>query len=567
MAKASSKIIDSGEGSGESRLTCSHMPADTSQLLLNTTLGALMRATAAEVPDRIALVEGVADPAKRRRWTYRQLVDVSERAARGLLNHFKPGERVGFIAPDTPEWIIIQHAASFAGLVLVPINPAYTARELEFVLRSSDAAGIIFAEASRGKNLRALVEDVQPRLPLLRKAIALADLDALIASADPDQALPTVLPTDTIQIQFTSGTTGFPKGACLHHYGVINTSRNIAIRAQFREGGVWLNAMPMFHIAGDIVSEIGAFALKGTFVLMQAFDPGLVLELIEAERCETTLIVPTMIIAILDHPDRKKRDLSSLSSILSGAAHVPAALVRRVYDLLGSKVCIIFGQTESNGPITITSPDDPIEDQTETVGRPLAHVEVKIVDPASCEIVPLETVGEIWARGYQIMTGYYGQPEANAYSIRPDGWLRTGDLGTMDARGFVKITGRLKDMIIRGGMNLYPKEIEDVLFDHPDVGQIAVVGLADDKWGEIVAAVILPKTPSAPPSVDTLYAWCRANLSPQKAPEKWFFVQEYPLTSTGKIQKNVLQDWIRSSKITPEPWVRPVTGMSQQDGR
>lgn len=540
-------------------LTVSHRPADQSQALLETTLGDLMRAVAAEVPDRIALVEGIADASKRRRWTYRQLVDVSEQGARALLSHFQPGDRVAFLAPDTPEWVIVQHAASFAGLNLVPINPAYTARELDFVLRSSEAAGIIFAEASRGKNLRALVEEVAAGLPHLKHRLSMADFEALLATADPKQPLPAVKPDDTMQIQYTSGTTGFPKGACLHHRGVINTSRNVALRVGFSEGGVWVNAMPMYHIAGDIVSEIGAFALKGTFVLMQEFNPGLMLELIETEKCETTLIVPTMILAILNHPDLPKRDISSWQSVLSGAAHVPAALVRRVKEELGCKVCIIYGQTESNGPITTTSPDDTVEDQAETVGRPFTGVEVKIVDQTRFEVQPLETVGEIWVRGYQTMIGYYGQPEATANTIRPDGWLRTGDLGTMDARGYVKITGRLKDMIIRGGMNLYPKEIEDVLFDHPEVGQIAVIGLPDEKWGEIVAAVVMPKKLDAPPSIDTLYGWCRANLSPQKSPERWFIVREYPLTSTGKIQKNVLQDWVREGRITPENWTRPAS--------
>jgi fatty-acyl-CoA synthase len=402
-----------------------------------------------------------------------------------------------------------------------------------------------------------LVDEVRPRLPHLREAISISGFDTLLERADPKRELPKITPDDTIQIQYTSGTTGFPKGACLHHRGVINTSRNVALRARFRDGGVWINCMPMFHIAGDIVSEIGAFACRGTFVLMQEFNPGLMLELIEAERAEATLIVPTMILALLEHPDRAKRDCSSLSTILSGAASVPAAMVRRAQSTFGCEFCIIFGLTESNGPIAITAPDDTVQDQTETVGRPLAHVEVKIADPISEEILAIDTVGEIWARGYQVMSGYYGQPEATKAAVRPDGWLRTGDLGTMDSRGYLRIAGRLKEMIIRGGMNLYPREIEDVLFEHPQVSQIAVVGIPDEKWGEIVAAVVMPKDPDHPPYVDALYAHCRANLSPQKTPERWFFVREYPLTPTGKIQKTALQTWIKDSKISPEAWVKP----------
>jgi fatty-acyl-CoA synthase len=539
-----------------SGLDLSHFPADVSREILDMTLGNLMREVAARHPDRTALVDGAPDPKQRRRWSYRQLVEVAEQGARALLSCFEPGERVAFLAPDSPEWVIVQHAASFAGLVLVPINPAFTARELEFVLDNSEAAGVVFAESSRGKNLRALVEEVAPRLPLLREQISMSDFERLAGSVDPTRALPEIKPIDTIQIQYTSGTTGFPKGACLHHRGVLNTSRNVALRARFGEGGVWLNAMPMFHIAGDIVSEIGAFALEGTFVLMREFNPALMLELIETERCETTLIVPTMILALLNHPDRFKHDLSSLRTILSGAANVPATLVRRAQEAFGCQFCNIYGQTESNGPIAVTAPDDDLADQTGTVGRPLIQVEVKIADPVTEATVPLETVGEIWARGYQIMTGYYRQAEATKSAIRPDGWLRTGDLGAMDSRGYLRITGRLKDMIIRGGMNLYPKEIEDVLFEHPDVAQIAVVGLPDDTWGEIVAAVAVPK-PNVTPIVDELYAYCRANLSPQKTPERWFFVENYPLTSTGKIQKNVLLEWIKEGKITPQPWTRP----------
>lgn len=541
----------------------SYLPADTSQDFLDCSLGELLRKNAAEVPDRVALVEGIVDASKRRRWTYRELVDVSEQAARGLLEIFAPGERVAFLAPDKPEWVILQHAVSFAGLVLVPVNPAYTARELEFVLKASEASGLIFAASSRGKDLRAMVEQVRPRLPALRATVELEKLDALLASADPSRQLPDVKSGQTLQIQYTSGTTGFPKGACLHHRGVINTSRYVALRANFPDGGVWLNAMPMFHIAGDVVAEIGAYSRRGTFVLMPEFNPGLMLELIESERCMTTLIVPTMILALLDHPDRPTRDCASLRTILSGAANVPAALVRRAQENLGCQFCIIFGQTESNGPITLTSPHDTVEDQTTTVGRPLPRVEVRIVDPVTEQVMAVESVGEIWVRGYQTMSGYYGQAEASLATIRPDGWLRTGDLGTMDARGYLKITGRLKDMIIRGGMNLYPKEIEDVLFDHPEVSQIAVLGVPDEKWGEVVAAVILPKNTSQPPSVDRLFQHCRENLSPQKTPELWYFVGQYPMTSTGKIQKSEILKLIAEHQIEPVAWVKPGTRPTQ----
>lgn len=538
--------------------TMSHYPAQQGEPLWEMTLAELMEKNAAEVPDRLALVEGAKDPAARRRWTYRELVDEAKALARGLLTHFEPGDKVAILAPEKPEWIIYQHAMSFAGLIIVPINPAYTERELEFILRSSEARGIVFAESSRGKPLRPLVEAVRFKIPTLEVALCTADMEAQKAAGRADYVLPTAQPGDLVQIQYTSGTTGFPKGAMLHHRGVINNARMIATRADFPIGGVWLNAMPLFHIGGGVVSEIGTFSRQGTFVLMEAFDPALFLELIEAERVNNSLIVPTMILTLLNHPDMTTRDLSSFGSILSGAANVPAALVQRARKEFDCRFAIMFGQTESNGPFLETLTTDPDELQSQTVGTPTPHTEVKIVDRETLETVPVGTVGELWVRGFMTMQGYYGQPVATAAAITEDGWLRTGDLATMDANGYFCITGRLKEMIIRGGMNLYPKEIEDLLFDHPGVAQIAVLGLPDDTWGEIVAAVVQAKDKAAPPSADELYAFARANLSPQKTPEKWFFVEGYPMTPTGKIQKNVLADWIAEGRITACEWQRPV---------
>lgn len=540
-----------------SKFTQSYFPAENTGALMDMTLPELMRQIAEEVPDRLALVEGVADPAKRRRWTYRQFIDEVEKVARGLLTHFQPGDKVGLLAPETPEWVFMQHGLCFAGLIIVPLNPAYTAREVEFILSNAEAKGIIFAESSRGKDLRKLVEEVQLKLPALKTALCVSDIEQLKAAGDPSQALPTQSPTQIMQIQYTSGTTGFPKGACLHHRGVINTAYQIAARANFPSGGVWINAMPLFHIGGGIVSELGTFSRKGTVVLMQAFDPGLFLELIEAEKCNNSLIVPTMILALLNHPDLKKRDVSSFNSILSGAATVPAALVQRAKKEFDCEFCIMYGQTESNGPFIETLTSDSVELQSETIGRPIPHAEVRVVSIDTLETLPVGQIGEFWVRGFMTMSGYYGQPEATKAALTADGWLRTGDLGTMDENGYFRITGRLKEMIVRAGMNLYPKEIEDVLFNHPDVAQIAVMGLPNETWGEIVGAVVMAKDLQNPPAVDALYQYCRANLSPQKTPEKWFFVEQFPLTATGKFQKNVLLEWVQQGKIKPVEWSRP----------
>ncbi|PSJ57782.1 class I adenylate-forming enzyme family protein [Kumtagia ephedrae] len=539
------------------KFTESYFPKYETGPLIESTLGDLMLRNAAEVPDRLALIEGAADPAMRRRWTYRQLVDEALACARGLLRHFEPGERVGLLAPETPEWVIFQHAMSFAGLVMVPINPAYTAREVAFILGNARAAGVVHADESRGKDLAAVVREVQGQLGHLRRAINVSDLGRLQAEGDPARALPVLTPGDVLQIQYTSGTTGFPKGACLHHRGVINAAHFIVERAAFPKGGVWLNSMPMFHIGGSVVSEIGVFSRQGTFALMRTFDPGLFLELIEAERVNCSLIVPTMILALLNHPDAKTRDLSSFNSILSGASAVPEALVKRAKQEFRVEFAIMYGQTESNGPFLETFTTDSDELQAQTIGRPIPHVEVKVVDVGTLETVPVNTVGEYWVRGFNTMKQYYEQPEATRAALTEDGWLRTGDLGTMDENGYFRITGRLKEMIIRGGMNLYPSEIEGVLFQHEDVAQVAVIGLPDDTWGETVAAVVLPKNLDNPPPPELLWAYCRKNLSPQKTPEHWIFVREYPMTATGKIQKNILLDWCREGRLTPVAWARP----------
>lgn len=531
-----------------------HWLPDRSQDLLDTTLGDLLRQVAREVPDRIALVEGVADPLARRRWSYAELLDRSERLARAMLARFTVGERVAVYAANSPEWVLLQHAMSLAGLILVPVNPGYTVRELDYVLRNSGATGLFHDEVYRGRTLSDTIAEVTAmRLPCLRETIPVSAVAGMIASADPSIPLPAIAPGDTLQIQYTSGTTGSPKGALLHHKGVINTARNIAIRMRFPDGGVHINAMPMFHIAGAAVAEMGVIAMRGTFVLMAHFDAGLMIELFESERGNATLIVPTMILSILQHPNRAGRDLSSWRTILSGAANVPAAMVRAVHEELGCTVCIIFGQTESNGPITLSAPDDAMADQTDTVGKPLPHVEVQIVDPETLRTVACNAVGEIWVRGYQTMSGYFNLSDISAETIRSDGWLRTGDLGTMDARGYLKITGRLKEMIIRGGMHLYPKEMEDVLFDHPDVDQVAVLGLPDEKWGEVVAAVLTVAAGHSRPSAATLREYCASRLAPQKIPTVWAFVDAYPLTPSGKIQKHVLKTMILQGDIAPQP--------------
>ncbi|VTU30683.1 AMP-binding protein [Variovorax sp. PBL-E5] len=543
------------------RLSESFWAADASQQVWELSLGGLLRQLAREVPERTALVEGTPEPAARRRWTYRQLLDSAETVARALLRRFEPGERVAVWSANSAEWVLLQHGAAMAGLVLVTINPAYLASELRHVLATSRAAGIFHSGRYRGNDMSAMLAGLRAELPELREVFCFSEWPAFVASSDPAIELPVVDPASMIQIQFTSGTTGKPKGACLHHRGVVNASRFGAMRVGFPEGGVWVSAMPLFHVGGCAGSELGAFSQRGTFVMQPAFDAAVMLALIESERGNHVHAVPTMLVALLDHPERPKRDLRSLGTFMSGGSTVPANLVRHVCETFSAKLTITFGQTELNGVICQTFPDDPPQQQASTIGQPAPCMEVKIADPATGRVLPLDTPGEIWARGYQTMLGYFDMPEGADGALTPDGWLKTGDQATMDAEGYLRITGRLKDAIIRGGENIYPREIEEVLCAHPAISQASVIGLPDEKWGEVVAAVLRLQPDASPvPATEELHAWCRARLAAYKTPVRWFYVDAFPLTASGKIQKFALRDMIGDARLVPEPFVKPETG-------
>ena len=527
----------------------SYWPADDSAPLREITLGGLLREVAAEVPDRIALVDAVADPAQRRRWTYAQFLNEAEGAARAFLSHFSPGDRIAFCAANCAEWLIVQHGLSLAGMVLVPINPAFRERELETILRDSEAVAVFYQPRFRDNDIEATLDALAPRLSKLRRRIRVEDAAAFFADQDRTASLPDVKPDRILQIQFTSGTTGVPKGACLHHLGAINSTRFVAQRAGFPDGGVWLNAMPMFHVGGNIVTGLATLNMRGAYVLAPAFEPALILELIESERANASLIVPTMMLALLEHPDFQRRRHSSMKTVLTGASTVPEALVARMKTAFGCDVVILFGQTELNGVVTATTLDDSIEDQAQTLGRPLPRIEVRIVDPASGATQPVGVSGEICVRGYQNMLGYCGSPDETARVIDHEGWLHMGDLACMDNRGYLRITGRLKDMVIRGGMNIYPREIEEILFAHPKVADVSVIGLPDERWGEIVAAVVRLADPAAPPCADELHVWCRERLASHKTPSAWYFVDSYPMTASGKIQKFKLKEWVMGGRL------------------
>ena len=542
-------------------LETSHWPAEAGEVR-DITVCEILRHAAATVPDRLALVGCVEDPAARRQWTYAEFVADSERAARALLARFSPGDRIALWAPNSAEWIILQQGISMAGMVMVALNPAYRARELEFVLRQAGAVGLFCVDNYRGCDMPALAASLRPRLPQLREVLSFDQWHEFLASGDARQELPTVGPYDMIQVQYTSGTTGFPKGAMLHHMGLVNEANFVAERAGMSDGGVYVNAMPMYHIGGGAVTSFGAWAKRGTFVILPGFDPGLMLEAFETYRGTHTLVVPTMLIALLDHPDLAKRDLSSLQTIMSGAASVPAALVRKTTKLLGCQFSILFGQTETHGVVSQTRVTDSPEDQADTVGIPLPRLEVKIADAVTGLPVPVGEQGEICCRGYQNMLGYYEMPSETAATIDKDGWLHMGDVGSIDERGFVRVTGRVKDMIIRGGLNLYPAEIEAALQEHPAIETAAVIGVPDEKWGEEVGAVVRLRAGFDRPGVAELTGFLRDQMASHKTPHYWSFVEELPMTSTGKIQKFVLRDLVVSGDLVFDE-VRPAAAASE----
>jgi len=530
-----------------SKLTESYWPADTSVPLRNLTVGELLREAAFDAPDVVGLVAGVPDDD--RRWTFAEMLRLAEQIAASLLGRFAPGERVAVWAPNLPEWVLLELGAALAGVVLVTVNPAYQRKELAHVLGQSRAAGIFLVRQWRGNPMQGTLDSVRGELAELRDVIYFEEWDEFLASRS-SVLLPEVGPNDAAQIQYTSGTTGFPKGALLRHGSLTDNAALYTVEAEIRPGDVYVNPMPMFHTAGCVMGALGTLHARATHVPVIAFDPGFVLELIERERGTALLGVPTMQIALLEHPDIATRDLSSLRASVSGGSLVPADLVRRIESTFGVRFCIVYGTTECSPLITMTRFDDSAEDKAETIGRAMPHTEVKIVDPVNGKIVSPGVVGELCTRGYMVMHGYFELPEATADAIDADRWYHTGDLASMDERGYCRIEGRLTDMIIRGGENIYPREIEEVLFTHPGVADVAVVGIPDDRWGEQVAAFVRVAGHDAP-TPSELNSFVRERLAAFKTPRSWVFVDAFPLTGSGKVQKFLLRERYLSGELTP----------------
>jgi fatty-acyl-CoA synthase len=533
--------------------TRAYWAATTEATVLDTSIGQLLRDAAAAVPDRLALVEGI-DPAVARRWTYRELVADAEQVAAALLTEFEPGARIAVYSPNRWEWAILQLGATLAGMVLVTVNPALRMRELRYVLRQSRSCALFYSGEYRGQSSAEIVAELRPQLPELRLAVAFEDWgDFLQRPVPAGLEFPVVRPRDAAQIQYTSGTTGSPKGCLLHHQGTINAARIAGRMAGLLDGDVWINPMPMFHVGSCVMAAVGILALRGTHVLLPGFDPGLVLEMIQEHRGNMMLVVPTILHSLVNHPDVEKYQLTSMRGMLCGGSTAPAALVQRAEELFGANIAIGYGQTETHGVVCQSNLTDSHSDRMTTVGHALPHMELAILDPATGEMTRHNEQGEICVRGYQSMLGYFELPDATAVALDQDGWLHTGDLGAMDDRGFVRVTGRLKDMIIRGGENIYPREIEELLLEVAAVYAVEVVGVPDEHWGEQVGAIVQlrPGDQDAAAVFAELRGYCLANLARFKVPRLWFAVSEFPITASGKIQKFALRAMIANGEVAP----------------
>ncbi|MFT3811446.1 MAG: AMP-binding protein [Micropepsaceae bacterium] len=504
------------------------------------TIGDMLRAAAAAAPERPALKELGYDGAVLRVWSYAGLLADVERLARALASRHAQGARVAVFANNVPEWVLLELACGLAGVVLVTVNPGYQKRELKYVLEQSRSEAIYLVKDFRGNPMQEIADAVCDEIPAIRHRILLTDHAALYDGAERGEAR-TPKPGDPVQIQYTSGTTGFPKGAVLHHNGLVRNGFDTMTRAGVTPGTVFIHSMPLFHTTGCAILVLGGLATGATMLLTPMFDAVTIVQVIERERPEFVLGVPTMLVALIAEVEASGRDVSSIRRIMSGGSMVAPELCRKAKTVLGAPIQIVYGQTETSPVITQTWFEDTLEDLTGTIGQPLPHTEVSIRNPRTNAAVGVGEQGEICCRGYQVMIGYNDNPAATAATIDAQGWLHTGDLGRMDGRGYVKITGRVKEMIIRGGENLFPAEIENAMLEHPAIAEIAVVGIPDEKWGEQVACFMRAKGGDRPDGA-ALKAFIRDRLAAQKTPQFWVWVEEWPLTGSGKIQKFRLRE-------------------------
>ncbi|MDQ1619755.1 MAG: fatty-acyl-CoA synthase [Actinomycetota bacterium] len=512
--------------------------------LLGETIGANFERTVARFGER----EAVVDCASGRRLTYSELDGQVDNVALGLLAlGVAKGDRVGIWAPNCVEWVLVQYATAKIGAVLVNVNPAYRTHELGYVLKQSGVSVLVSATMFKTSDYAAMIEQVRGDCPDLRAVVLigtdswteLVDRASTVALEVLRERMAGLTFDDPINIQYTSGTTGFPKGATLSHHNILNNGFFVGETCGYTERARIASPVPFYHCFGMVMGNLGTTS-HGACIVIPApgFDPAATLQAVQSERCTSLYGVPTMFIAELQHPDFASYDLSSLRTGIMAGSPCPVEVMKRVVsEMHMEEVTICYGMTETSPVSTQTRRDDDLERRVATVGSVHPHVEVKVVDPETGLLRRHGEPGELCTRGYSVMLGYWDEPEKTADVLDAAGWMHTGDLATMDAAGYVNIVGRIKDMVIRGGENVYPREIEEFLYSHPDIADVQVIGVPDEKYGEELCAWVRMRDGAEPLTVEALQSFCTGKLAHYKVPRYVQVVDEFPMTVTGKVRK------------------------------
>ncbi|WP_109029595.1 linear/branched/unsaturated fatty acid:CoA ligase LbuL [Streptomyces rubrogriseus] len=517
--------------------------------LLGDTVGANLGRAIAAHPGREALV----DVPSGRRWTYAEFGAAVDELARGLLaKGVTRGDRVGIWAVNCPEWVLVQYATARIGVIMVNVNPAYRAHELEYVLKQSGITLLVASLAHKSSDYRAIVEQVRGRCPALRETVYIGDpsWDALTAGAaaveqERVDALAAELSCDDpVNIQYTSGTTGFPKGATLSHHNILNNGYWVGRTVGYTEQDRVCLPVPFYHCFGMVMGNLGATSHGACIVIpAPSFEPAATLEAVQRERCTSLYGVPTMFIAELNLPDFASYDLTSLRTGIMAGSPCPVEVMKRVVaEMHMEQVSICYGMTETSPVSLQTRMDDDLEHRTGTVGRVLPHIEVKVADPVTGVTLPRGEAGELRTRGYSVMLGYWEEPGKTAEAVDPGRWMHTGDLAVMREDGYVEIVGRIKDMIIRGGENVYPREIEEFLYAHPKIADVQVVGVPHERYGEEVLACVVVRDAADPLTLEELRAYCAGQLAHYKVPSRLQLLDSFPMTVSGKVRKVELRE-------------------------
>ena len=523
-------------------MNASYVHGASTTPLLGQTIGENLDAAVKRFGDREALVschQGV-------RYTYAELGEAVDRLGRALLaSGLEPGDRLGIWSPNRAEWVLVQYATAKAGIVLVNINPSYRTSELEYALRQSGCRMVVAARAFKSSDYAGMIDEVREGLDDLEQVVLLdsPEWEALLAGHGPDPDLGDLDADEAINIQYTSGTTGFPKGATLTHHNILNNGHFVGSLLGYSERDRVCVPVPLYHCFGMVMGNLAATSHGACIVLpAEAFEPGAVLDAVQAERCTVLYGVPTMFIAELDHPDFDAYDLTSLRTGIMAGSPCPIEVMKQVIDRMHmEQVTICYGMTETSPVSTQTAAADSLEKRTQTVGRVHPHLEVKLVDPVTGAVVPRGEPGELCTRGYSVMAGYWNEPDKTAEAIDSARWMHTGDQAVMTDDGYMKIVGRIKDMIIRGGENVYPREIEEFLYSHPDIADVQVVGVPDERLGEEVCAWVIARE-GATIDADEVRAFCEGKIAHYKIPRYVRETLEFPMTVTGKVRKVELRE-------------------------